>query len=38
MGYEVRDMFLDISQAFDKIWHEGLIPKLKQNDIKEIEC
>ena len=26
-------MLLDISKAFDKIWHEGIIFKLKQNGI-----
>ena len=26
-------MFLDISKAFDKVWHQGLLYKLKQNDI-----
>ena len=26
-------IFLDISKAFDKFWHEGLIFKLKQNSI-----
>ena len=27
-------MFLDISKGFDKVWHEGLIYKLKQNGEK----
>ena len=30
---EVRAVFLDISKAFDKVWHDGLIFKLKQNSI-----
>ena len=30
---EVRAVFLDISKVFDKVWHDGLIFKLKQNDI-----
>ena len=30
---EVRDVFLDISKAFDKVLHKGLIFKLKQNSI-----
>ena len=30
---DVRAVFLDISKAFDKIWHKGLLYKLKQNGI-----
>ena len=30
---EVRAVLLDISKAFDKVWHKGLLFKLKQNDV-----
>ena len=32
-GYEVRGVFLDISKAFYKVWHDGLIFKLQENGI-----
>ena len=32
-GLESRVVFLDISKAFDKVWHERLIYKLKKNGI-----
>ena len=34
-GWEVRGVFLDISKAFDKVWHQGLLLKLKINGILE---
>ena len=30
---EIRGVFLDILKAFDKVWHEDLIFKLKQNGV-----
>ena len=32
-GFEVKGVFLDISKAFYKVWHKGIIFKLKQNGI-----
>ena len=32
-GYEVPGVFLDISKAYDKVWHEGRIFKFEQNGI-----
>ena len=32
-GYEVRGVSLDIAKAFDKVWHDGLIFKLQENEI-----
>ena len=32
-GFDVRSVFLDISKAFDKVWHDGIIFKMKQNGI-----
>ena len=33
VGLEVRGVFLDISKAFNKVWHEGLIYKSRHNGI-----
>ena len=30
---EIRSVFLDISKAFDKVWHEGLLYKIKSMGI-----
>ena len=30
---EARSVFLNISKAFDKVWHDGIIFKLIQNGI-----
>ena len=32
----MRGVFLDISKAFDKVWHGGLIYKLKRNGINGV--
>ena len=32
---ELRAVFLDISRAFDRVWHEGLILKLKKIGIED---
>ena len=32
---EVRAVFLDISKAFDKVWHKGTVFKWKQNGISD---
>ena len=33
IGIEVKGLLLDISKAFDKVWHAGLVYKLRQDDI-----
>ena len=34
--YEIRGVFVDISKAFDKVWHEGLVSKLKNGIIDNL--
>ena len=34
MTVAVKSCFFDLSKAFDKAWHDGLIFKLEQNEIK----
>ena len=31
---DMRGIFLHISKAFDKVWHDGIIFKLKAYDVK----
>ena len=32
---DIRKVFLDISKAFDKVWHDGIIFKLKSYGIED---
>ena len=32
-GFEVRGVFLYISKAFDKVWHNSLIYKIQENGV-----
>ena len=32
-GFEVRQVFLDVSKASNKVWYEGLLLELNQNGI-----
>ena len=32
-GFVVRGIFLDMSKAFDRVWHDGLTFKLQENCI-----
>ena len=34
-AWEVRGVFLEISKAFDRVWHERLLLKLKLSEISE---
>ena len=33
---EVGDNFLDISKAFDEVWHDGILYKLESFGISEV--
>ena len=35
--FEGRAVFFDISEAFDKVWHEGLFFQLEQNGISAFQ-
>ena len=32
-GHGVKGVFLNISKAFDRVWHKGLLFKLQQNEV-----
>ena len=32
-GFEIRNVFLDVSKAFDKLWHKGIIFQLSKSSI-----
>ena len=34
-GYEARGVFLDISEAFHKVWYKGLFHKFKENGVSD---